>query len=120
MTDIKRICSQCGQDISMPACGPTHAIVFHMAKQTYTQEQMEYIHAVEGDAHITAVEIIGELCAKLDLATNQRDELRDVVQSFISLMTVHDDKFITTEKLKKLLVQAFEALEIIKTGNVNE
>ncbi len=42
---------------------------------SYTEKQFEYIHSVGGNAHITAVEIIGELEEDLKSMTERESEL---------------------------------------------
>ena len=43
----------------------------------YTHKQMEYIDSVEGDAHQSAVRIIGELQAELTEARKKPAEMKN-------------------------------------------
>ena len=55
-----------------------------MTDQKYTKEQLKYIDSVDGNAHQSGVNIIGDLC-------KQRDELRNTVETVVDFMWVSNE-----------------------------
>jgi hypothetical protein len=71
---------------------------------SYTEKQFEYIHSVGGNAHITAIEIIGQLEEDLQSMTEREfelDEMQDETQkkleklSALCQIAMHPSKYDT-------------------------